>query len=172
MRKTLAVALAAIAGCVPDLPGPVTAGDPAPPFSAVALDGAEVGSAELRGAPYLLNIWATWCAPCRQEMPELQQLHDAYADAGFRVVGVSVDTRGAGDLIKSFLGEVGVTFPVYHDPSSRIMDEYGLLGLPGSFLVDAEGVVVRTWAGQFHPMAPDVQESVRALLPGAVASSN
>lgn len=172
MRKTLAVLLAAGAGCLGDVPGPVAAGDPAPPFSAVALDGAEAGSAGLLGAPYLLNVWATWCAPCRQEMPELQELHEAYAAEGFQVVGVSVDDRGAGDLIRGFLDEVGVTFPVYHDPSAEIMSDYGLLGLPGSFLVDAEGVVARKWAGHFRPMAPDVQESVRALLPGPAASLN
>lgn len=168
MSKRLALALMAapaVAGaCVPEVPGPVGAGDAAPPFSAVALDGAEFQSADLLGAPYMLNVWATWCAPCRHEMPELQQLHDAYAAQGFRVVGVSVDDRGAAGLIQEFLDEVGVTFPVFHDPSSEIMYSYGLLGLPGSFLVDADGVVARKWAGQFRPMAPDVQESVQALL--------
>ena len=85
-------------------------------------------------------------------------------------MGVSVDDRGAGETIQSFLQEVGVAFPIYHDPSSEIMDAYGLLGLPGSFLVDAEGVLVRKWVGSFHPMNPDVQESVRALLPSQAAT--
>lgn len=173
---------------------PLAVGDPAPPFKAVELAGvhpgspgeagaagapsagpgassAEPASPDLGGAPYLLNVWATWCAPCREEMPELQKLHDAYAAQGFRVVGVSVDDRGAGDLIRSFLEEVGVSFPIYHDPSSEIMDAYGLVGLPGSFLIDARGVVARKWVGSFHPASPDVQESVRALLPSEPAGA-
>jgi len=176
MSKRLALVLVAAPGlaaagaCVPEVPGPVGAGDVAPPFSAVALDGAEFRAADLLGAPYMLNVWATWCAPCRHEMPELQELHDAYAPQGFQVVGVSVDDRGAADLIQAFLDETGVTFPILHDPSSEIMYRYGLLGLPGSFLVDADGVVARKWAGQFRPMAPDVQESVRALLAGPSGS--
>ncbi len=165
MKRTKILALAAVAACGHDLPGPPAAGDPAPPFTTVALAGAQAGSPDLLGAPYLLNVWATWCAPCRQEMPELQRLHDAYAAQGFRVVGVSLDDRGAGELIQSFLDDIGVTFPVYHDPSSEIMDAYGLIGLPGSFLVDSEGVIARKWVGSFHPMNADVQESVRALLP-------
>lgn len=140
------------------------AGDPAPTFSAVTLEGDSVGQDDLLGAPYMLNIWATWCAPCRQEMPELQELHDAYADQGFRVVGVSVDDRSSRDLIRAFADELDITFPLYHDTSWQIMDAYFLPGLPGSFLVDARGTIVRKWTGPFRPMAPDVQADVQALL--------
>ena len=140
-------------------------GDPAPPFTASTLDdGSSVSSGELLGAPWLLNVWATWCAPCRQEMPELQELHDAYSEQGFRVVGVSVDGRSDGPLIKEFAAEVGVSFPLYHQPSMEIMDLYFLNGLPASFLVDAEGRIARKWPGQFHPMADDVKADVEALL--------
>ncbi len=166
MRRNNAVAvvlLAAAACAVPDLPTPEV-GEAAPPFEATTLDGAEVTSADLLGAPYMLNIWATWCAPCREEMPELQELHDAYRDAGFQVVGVSVDDRGATDQIRAFTEEIDISFPIYHDPSWEIMDSYLLLGLPGSFLIDADGRIARKWTGPFRPMEPDVQEDVRALL--------
>ncbi len=153
------------AGCaVPEVRAPEVGG-PAPPFAAVGLDGREVASADLLGTPYILNIWATWCAPCRREMPELQELHNAYSDRGFQVVGVSVDDRGAADQIRSFIDEIGITFPIYHDPSWEIMDSYLLLGLPGSFLIDAEGRIARKWTGPFRPMEEDVQDDVRALLP-------
>ena len=115
----------------------------------------------------MLNIWATWCAPCREEMPELQELHDHYADRGFRVVGVSVDDRGSVDVIESFTEELGIGFPIYHDPSWEIVDSYFLLGLPGTFLVDSEGMVVRRWLGPFRPMEADVREDVQALLPAS-----
>ena len=152
-----------LAGCSGDRPAPHV-GSAAPPFAAVTLEGAAVASADLEGAPFMLNIWATWCAPCREEMPALQRLHDAYADQGFQVVGVSVDDRGSRDLIRSFTEEAGVTFPIYHEPSWEIMDAYLLLGLPGTFLIDRGGFIVRKWTGPFQPMDEDVQEDVRALL--------
>ena len=145
-------------------------GDPAPAFAATTLDGADVGIEDLTGDPFMLNIWATWCAPCREEMPELQELHDTYADQGFRVVGVSVDDRGALPMIEAFIAEIGIDFPIYHDPSWEIVDSYSLLGLPGTFLVDSEGTVVRKWMGPFRPMEEDVQEDVRELLDAAAAA--
>lgn len=159
-----ALVLATLACEVPDVRVPEVGGA-APPFTAVNMDGTEVVSADLLGAPYMLNIWATWCAPCRQEMPELQELHDAYQDQGFRVVAVSVDDRGATEQIVAFTEELGLTFPIYHDPTWEIMESYLLLGLPGSFLIDSEGLIARKWTGPFRPMEADVQRDVQALLP-------
>ena len=157
--------LCTAACAVPEVQIPEVGGA-APPFAAVTLDGTEVSNADLLGAPYMLNIWATWCAPCREEMPELQELHDEYSGQGFRVVGVSVDDRGATDQIRAFIDEIDITFPIYHDPSWEIMDTYLLLGLPGSFLIDAGGRIARKWTGPFRPMEPDVQADVGALLAG------
>ena len=167
-RMVVLVALAWAACAMPDFK-PLQPGDEVPAFTASTLDGEEFNGADLVGSPYLLNIWATWCAPCRHEMPELQQLHDTFSGQGFQVVGVSVDDRGSLETIREFLAEVGVNFPVYHDPSWEISDTYGLLGLPGSFLMDAEGRLVRRWTGAFKPMAEDVQEDVRKVL-GPAAS--
>ena len=168
MKRSIVGTLAALAwmGCaVPDF-RPLEVGDEVPAFTASTLAGRS-STARTWGSPYMLNIWATWCAPCRHEMPELQQLHDAYSEQGFQVVGVSVDDRGSRETIREFLAEVGVTFPIYHDPSWEISDIYGLLGLPGSFLMDAEGRLVRKWMGAFQPMAEDVQEDVRKLVGSA-----
>ena len=79
-------------GAMPDFK-PLETGDEVPAFAALTLDGEEFDGGDLVGAPYMLNIWATWCAPCRHEMPELQELHDTYSEQGFQVVGVSVDDR-------------------------------------------------------------------------------
>lgn len=166
----LIAALAWVACRIPDKP--LEPGDEAPVFEASTLDGDDFNSADLVGAPYMLNIWATWCAPCRHEMPELQELHDRYADEGFKVVGVSVDDRGARETIREFVDEIGVDFPIYHDPSWEIADKYGLTrGLPGTFLMDSEGRFVRRWTGWFRPMAEDVQESVRQVLAAAAGQS-
>lgn len=169
MKRSMIATVAALvwAACaMPDF-RPMEVGDRVPAFAASTLDGEEFDGAELVGTPYMLNIWATWCAPCRHEMPELQKLHEAYSEEGFQVVGVSVDDRGSRETIREFLAEVEVTFPIYHDPSWEISDIYGLLGLPGTFLMDAEGRLVRRWMGAFQPMAEDVQEDVRKLLGSA-----
>ena len=100
MKKTLAVLVVALAWAACAMPDfkPLEVGDVVPAFTATTLDGEEFDGADLVGSPYMLNIWATWCAPCRHEMPELQQLHETFADQGFQVVGVSVDDRrGASD---------------------------------------------------------------------------
>ncbi len=167
MTRYATLTMAALVAAACEVPERPQVGGPAPPFTALTLEGAETGSEDLLGAPYMLNIWATWCAPCREEMPELQELHDTYADRGFRVVAVSVDNRSDGDQILAFLEEHDITFPVWHDPTWEIQDTYFLYGLPGSFLIDAEGRIVREWLVPFRPMEEDVQADVRALLPAA-----
>jgi len=154
----------ALAGCAGAEAHPPQVGEQAPPFTALAMDGAEVRSEALIGQPFMLNVWATWCGPCRREMPELQELHDLYVDQGFQVVGVSVDNRAAGDQIRMFVDELDIHFPILHDPTAAVQDIYFLLGLPGTFLIDAEGTIVRKWTGPFQPMAADVRSDVEALL--------
>ena len=168
MRRVGVLALAALLGASCGFSGskPLRPGDEAPVFAAQTLAGEPIDGATLAGSPYMLNVWATWCAPCRHEMPELQRLHDAHSADGFQVVGVSVDDRGAAPTIRMFLDEIGVTFPVYHDPSWEMAERYGLIGLPGTFLIDGEGRFVRRWTGEFEPMAPEVREAVREALAG------
>jgi len=164
-RATARVATAAalaLTACAEARPPEV--GDEAPAFTALAMDGSEVHSDDLKGSPWMLNVWATWCGPCRREMPDLQELHDAYRSRGFQVVGVSVDNRAAGDAIRMFVDELDIEFPILHDPTAAIQDVYFLLGLPGTFLIDADGVIARKWTGPFLPMADDVRADVEALL--------
>lgn len=157
-------AVLALSACAGIEARPPEVGDLAPPFTALAMDGSEVRGEDLVGAPYMLNVWATWCGPCRREMPDLQELHEAYADRGFQVVGVSVDNRAAGDAIRMFVDELGIRFPILHDPTAEVQDSYFLIGLPGTFLMDAEGRIVRKWTGPFQPLADDVRADVESLL--------
>ncbi len=169
-RALASLALAATAACQAADFAPLDVGDPAPAFSAQRLDGGEIASEDLLGGPYMLNVWATWCAPCRDEMPELNELHRLYRDRGFQVVGVSVDDRGSAPTIVAFLDDLGIDFPIYHDPSSAVVDAHSLFGLPGTFLIDARGVVARRWLGPFRPMDADVRADVEALLEAPRAS--
>ena len=129
---------------------PVEVGTAAPDFSATTLQGEPVGMANLRGQVVLLNIWATWCPPCREEMPSMQRLHQRFEGQDLRVVAVSVD-RGLGLLdalgnvggdVPAFARELGLTFDVWLDPSGRVQRRYRVGALPESFVIDRTGTIV------------------------------
>jgi len=123
--------------------GRVGPGAAAPDFNAVTIDPPVKTRTLLdyRGDVLLLNVWATWCPPCVEEMPTMQRVHEMYADRGLRVVAVSVDDSGAEDLIREFREEHGLTFEILHDPAYAVFDAYKLNGVPMSFLIDAYGVI-------------------------------
>lgn len=165
-RPASVATLLAITACAdqPQTYQPIAAGQPAPAFGAPDLEGDSVSLKSLRGEAVMLNVWATWCAPCREEMPHLQQLHEQYGSRGLRVVGVSVDPRGAERTIRDFLGDVGVTFMILHDPQDAISRAYRTIGVPETFLIDRDGVIRRRWIGKFDPLAEDVVRDVKAVL--------
>ena len=122
-------------------PPRVEPGAVAPPFSAVTLDATPKSRtiADYRGSPVLLNVWATWCDPCREEMPSMQRLYDAYRDRGLKVVAVSIDDAGNEQLIRDFASEHRLTFDILHDARSAIMTTYQVRGVPQSFLIATTG---------------------------------
>lgn len=144
---------------------PLAVGDPVPAYGARTLDGDSLDLGELRGRPMVLNLWATWCVPCRQEMPELQELHERYGEA-LAVVGVTIDTRGAGDRIRGFIEDVGVDFPILHDPDERFVRRFTTVGVPETFLIAADGTVLHRWIGRFAPLADESLALVDAALGG------
>ncbi len=143
--------LVGMGACLPaDMPRGPRVGEPAIEYVAATLEGDSVSLASLRGEVVLLNLWATWCVPCRTETPYLQSLYEERADAGFRIVGVSLDTGDTADQVAAFVEEYGVTYTILHDPQMRGMDLYQILGLPATFLIDREGVL--RWM-RFGPIA-------------------
>ena len=110
-------------------------------YPAVDLAGDTVTLASLRGDVVLLNLWATWCVPCREETPYLQSLYEEHVDEGLEIVGISLDTGDASDHVGMFVEEYGVTYTILHDPQMRGMDLYQVPGLPATFLIDREGVL-------------------------------
>jgi peroxiredoxin len=140
-------------------------GDPAPPgYGAPVLGGDTLRLVQLRGDPVMLNVWATWCPPCREEMPGLQALHERYGGRGLQVVAVSIDSRGSEPTIEAFLQEYGVTFTILHDVAEDISTQFRTPGVPATFLLDRDGIIVHRWIGKFDPMADDVTARVEALL--------
>ena len=116
-------------------------GNPAPAFEATSLAGESISLASLRGSPVLLNLWATWCTPCRKETPYLQRLHERFGGRGLKVVGVSVDSRAAREDVDDFVAEFGVTYAILHDPQMASMDVFRVLGLPATYLIGSDGVI-------------------------------
>jgi thiol-disulfide isomerase/thioredoxin len=119
----------------------VDIGNPAPPYWARTIAGDSASLDGLKGRVVLLNIWATWCGPCREEIPVLQQLHEQYAARGLEVIGISVDERGEKDQIQAFAKEMGMTYPIWHDPDDRATSVFFTLGVPASYLIDREGTL-------------------------------
>jgi peroxiredoxin len=141
-----------------------TVGTPAPEYAAATIAGDTVALADLRGQAVVLNIWATWCPPCREEMPGLEELHQTYADQGLRVVGVSIDGRSATGEIQRFVDDTSLTFTILHDPEERITRAFRTVGVPETILIDREGRVVQRWIGKIDPMADAITGPVRGAL--------
>ncbi len=114
-------------------------GQIAPDFELAGLDGKPLRLSELRGRPVIVNFWATWCAPCRQEMPLLQETAERYGDQGLVVLGVDVGEDAA--AVGNFARSLGVEFPILLDTTQHVSDRYRVYGLPTSFFIDREGVV-------------------------------
>jgi cytochrome c biogenesis protein CcmG, thiol:disulfide interchange protein DsbE len=128
---------------------PVEVGTRAPDFTATALGGGAVRLEQLRGQVVLLNIWATWCGPCRDEMPSLERLHQQLGARGLKIVAVSVDAspglidpdgRRGGD-VAAFVRELGLTFTIWHDPEGGVQRTYRTTGVPETFLIGRDGVI-------------------------------
>ncbi|MEX1184113.1 MAG: TlpA disulfide reductase family protein [Gemmatimonadota bacterium] len=156
------VAVAA-AGCVGGSGLPGTVGSDAPAYGARTLDGDSVSLADLDG-PVMLNVWATWCHPCLEEMPGLQAVHATYAGSGLRVVGVSVDGARADADVREFVRQHGIAFVILRDPSDRFARTFRTNGVPETFLIDRDGRIAARWIGQFDPMSDEAQAKVRQAL--------
>jgi len=127
-------------------------------FEAEDLEGQAVTLSDLRGQVVLVNFWASWCPPCRDEMPLLQDFYLAHREQGFTLLGVNVSEDA--DDADAFMEANGYQFPVWRDPPGNLLIAEGLNGLPASVLVDAEGRIVRRWIG---PLAEE--DLTGAVLP-------
>lgn len=143
---------------------PVTVGSTAPEFQAVTLDGAPVTMADYRGEWLLLNVWATWCVPCRTEMPSIQRLHDRFGPSGLRVVAVSVDAPNATGAIREFREELDLSFDIVHDVAGTIPPAIQSNRVPETFLIDPQGVIRKKVIGETDWFSPANQTLIAALI--------
>jgi len=124
---------------------PVEAGSAAPQFRAVTTTpGAPVtpkSLADYKGQVVVLNLWATWCGPCRSEMPSLEKLYQELGPKGLKVVAVSIDNPGMEEAIRDFKKEFGLTFDVLYAPDGKIQYDYQATGYPETFIIGRDGVI-------------------------------
>jgi peroxiredoxin len=140
-------------------------GKKAPSFELNSLDGKKVGLSDYSGKVVLLNFWASWCGPCKAEMPSLNALYTELKDRDFVVLAVSIDSSEG--PVRSFRTEKGLAFPILMDPEKEVyFDDYAVFALPTSFLIDADGVVREKFMGEIQWDAPAVKQRIIRHLPG------
>ena len=141
----------------------VQVGFPAPNFAFPDLNGQQVGLADHRGKVVLVNIWATWCPPCRQEMPSMQKLYEKFKGENFEILAVSIDSTGS-EAVAPFIRTMNLTFPVLLDPKEDIRPLYGITGVPESFIIDKEGIVVEKIIGPIDWATPKAFQFFQDLM--------
>ncbi len=141
-------------------------GSRAPQFRAVHLSTGQPASlADYRGKVLLLNIWATWCLPCRVEMPSLERLQRKLAGTDFRLVSVSIDQDDS-TVVRRFAQELGLTFEILHDRPGMIREIYQTTGVPESFVIDRDGAIVKKVIGPAEWDSPVNETLLRRLIDG------
>jgi len=142
---------------------PVMAGEKAPEFTALGRQGASLSSDSYLGKVLLVNVWATWCTTCKQEMPSMERLYQQLEGEPFEILAVSVDAPlGQLDLFGmtggdpwAYADSLSLTFPILHDPSGEIAETFRITGVPESFVIDREGVIIRKVTGPTAWDRPD-----------------
>jgi cytochrome c biogenesis protein CcmG/thiol:disulfide interchange protein DsbE len=124
---------------------PVAVGVQAPPLTGTTIAGPHKAKTleDYKGRIVLLNVWATWCEPCRAEMPSMELLHREFGPQGLAIVAVSVDDPGSEDKIRAYAKELGLTFEILHDPAKETARRYQVTGYPESFIIGREGTIRR-----------------------------
>jgi thiol-disulfide isomerase/thioredoxin len=126
----------------PEPGAPLEVGQKFPEYEAKWMDGSSFRLGQRRDKVVLLNIWATWCGPCRYEIPELQQMHEKFGSKGFEVVGVSIDDPGTEENVREFVKREKIAYPVVLDPQGRIADLLQTTVIPTSALIARDGTIL------------------------------
>jgi cytochrome c biogenesis protein CcmG, thiol:disulfide interchange protein DsbE len=145
---------------------PVNVGSVAPEFEARTVDGSNRVRtlADYKGKVVILNVWATWCAPCIYEMPSFERLHRQIADTNLAIIAVSIDDVVGVDSVFKFARGLGVTFEILHDSAHAIDRDYQVTGYPETFVIARDGTIRKKWIGPLDWSAPQNVRLVRDLL--------
>ncbi len=157
-----------LSGCLDGgagLPKVPRTGDMAPEIQAVMMGtGEEISLSDYLGETVLVNIWATWCIPCRVETPFLQETYERFQSQGLNILGISVDSPGSEDMIRTFIDENSVTYDIALDPSMVSTDIFSVVGLPASFLIGRDGAILYNRIGPIAEKDPDFESALEQAL--------
>lgn len=142
--------------------GNASAKTQAPDFTLKSRDGKNVRLSDLRGQVVLLNFWASWCGPCRQEMPILDEIHNKYKNLGFSVLGVNLDAKSSKAI--NYLKDTPVSFPVLYDPKGEVSGQYGVQAMPSTVVIDKDGNVRYLHEGYKSGYEDDYRKQIKALM--------
>jgi thiol-disulfide isomerase/thioredoxin len=151
-RRALTLLLLLATAC--DATPRVTVGRSAPSYHGISLAGDSTSIEALRGQVVLLNIWATWCVPCKDELPVLEELYTKRAAEGFQLVGVSIDAQGEEAKVRDFIDTYGLTFPIWRDPTERVTATFLAVGVPASYLIARDGTLLWKKVGPIRENDP------------------
>ena len=141
-------------------------GKPAPDFTLKTLAGEDVALSSLRGKVVLLNFWATWCPPCKEEIPSMVKLNRIMAGKPFQMLAVSIDEGGKED-VERYFKEAGMTIPTLLDTTQSVGAQYGITGVPETFVIDQKGVILKKVIGPLDWSHPDVVRFLEQAMAGA-----
>ncbi len=159
LRIAACAAVALLAGTASSAIAPATA---APDFTLHAMGGPNLRLKEQRGRVVMVNFWATWCGPCRQEMPQLNRLYEKYKSSGFVLLGVNVDDDAS--KAAEVAAKLGVTFPVLLDTEKTVSKLYDLSTMPSTVIIDREGKVRYVHRGYLAGYEDNYEKQIRELL--------
>ena len=137
-------------------------GGPAPAFTLTSLNGQQAALSQYRGQVVMVNFWATWCGPCQQEMPLLDQMYRKYKAAGFTLIGVNVDKEAP--AVKDLLTRKPVSFPVLLDPANQVSKAYHVDEMPSSVIIDRKGAIRFVHRGYKPGDENEYQDRIRQLI--------
>jgi peroxiredoxin len=156
--KQTAMALVLLAGTA----FAADAGGPAPSFTLAALTGQQAALSQYKGQVVMVNFWATWCGPCQQEMPLLDQMYKKYKPAGFTLIGVNVDKEAP--AVRDLMARKPVSFPVLLDPANQVSKAYHVDEMPSSVLIDRKGEIRYIHRGYRPGDENEYQDRIRQLI--------
>lgn len=143
-------------------PGETVAGlGQAPPFRLVSMGGEEIAMEDYKGKVVFINFWATWCAPCRLEIPDFISLQEEYGDRGFQVLGVALDEDGL-EKVRSYAEEIGINYPIVFDDYTLANKLGGVFAMPSTYMIDANGIIRGRKIGYFPE--EEMEEKLQTLL--------
>ena len=145
-----------------NVPEGVNIGDRAIDFELQTLDGKTVKLSDFRGKPVLLNFWATWCGPCRSEMPYLQQINDSYSAKGLVMLAVDIDESP--DTVKKFMADLNLSLTVPMDVGKKVAKSYSITAIPSTYLIDKDGIIRGKVVGAF-PNKAAIENELKKIMP-------